>query len=59
MSLEYEAILETQAKDVKKEKKILYRLERTPRTGVFETWNDCKAQIKDYQGAQYKSFPNL
>ncbi|MCB0445658.1 MAG: ribonuclease H family protein, partial [Gelidibacter sp.] len=25
-------------------------------TGVFESWDDCKAQIKDYQGAQYKSF---
>jgi ribonuclease HI len=24
--------------------------------GVFESWNDCKAQIKDFQGAQYKSF---
>jgi ribonuclease HI len=23
---------------------------------VFESWDDCKAQIKDYQGAQYKSF---
>ena len=25
-------------------------------TGVFETWDDCKAQIKDFKGAQYKSF---
>ena len=25
-------------------------------TGVFESWDDCKAQIKDYKGAQYKSF---
>jgi len=25
-------------------------------TGVFESWDDCKAQIKDFQGAQYKSF---
>ena len=25
-------------------------------TGVFESWDDCKAQIKDYKGAIYKSF---
>jgi ribonuclease HI len=25
-------------------------------TGIFETWDDCKAQIKDFKGAQYKSF---
>ncbi len=24
--------------------------------GVFESWDDCKAQIKDFKGAQYKSF---
>ena len=25
-------------------------------TGVFESWDDCKAQIKDFKGAVYKSF---
>lgn len=25
-------------------------------TGVFDSWDDCKAQIKDFEGAQYKSF---
>ena len=25
-------------------------------TGVFDSWNDCKAQITDYKGAIYKSF---
>ncbi|MEM1001189.1 MAG: viroplasmin family protein [Bacteroidota bacterium] len=25
-------------------------------TGVFESWDDCKAQITDYKGAIYKSF---
>ena len=25
-------------------------------TGVFDNWDDCKAQIKDFKGAQYKSF---
>ena len=24
--------------------------------GVFEKWDDCKAQIKNFEGAQYKSF---
>lgn len=26
------------------------------KTGVFEKWEDCKAQIKNFKGAQYKSF---
>ncbi|GAB1858392.1 ribonuclease H family protein [Flavobacteriaceae bacterium MHTCC 0001] len=25
-------------------------------TGVFETWDDCKAQITNFEGAIYKSF---
>ena len=25
-------------------------------TGVFESWEDCKAQISNYKGAVYKSF---
>lgn len=25
-------------------------------TGVFDNWDDCKAQIKDFKGAIYKSF---
>ncbi len=39
-----------------KKKKKYYTVWKGHHTGVFETWNDCKAQIKDYQGAQYKSF---
>jgi len=27
--------------------------------GVFESWNDCKAQTKNYTGAQYKSFASF
>ena len=27
------------------------------RPGVYENWNDCKAQITAYPGAKYKSFP--
>lgn len=25
-------------------------------TGIFTSWEECKPQIEDYQGAQYKSF---
>lgn len=39
-----------------KKKKKYYTVWKGHKTGVFESWNDCKAQIKDYQGAQYKSF---
>ena len=39
-----------------KKKKKYYTVWKGHRTGVFETWEDCKAQIKDFQGAQYKSF---
>jgi ribonuclease HI len=41
---------------VSKKKKKYYTVWKGHHTGVFESWNDCKAQIKDYQGAQYKSF---
>ena len=39
-----------------KNKKKYYTVWKGLHTGVFETWDDCKAQIKDFQGAQYKSF---
>ncbi|MCO6174601.1 ribonuclease H family protein [Flavobacterium sp. NRK F10] len=37
-------------------KKKYYTVWRGHHTGVFETWEDCQAQIKNYLGAQYKSF---
>lgn len=40
-------------------KKKYYTVWKGHNTGVFESWNDCKAQIKDYQGAQYKSFTSF
>ena len=40
-------------------KKKYYTVWKGHKTGVFETWNACKKHIKDYQGAQYKSFPTL
>ncbi len=37
-------------------KKKYYTVWKGHHTGVFESWEDCKAQIKDFKGAQYKSF---
>lgn len=39
-----------------KKKKKYYTVWKGKHVGVFETWDDCKAQIKDFEGAQYKSF---
>lgn len=37
-------------------KKKFYVVWKGKHAGIFETWDDCKAQIKGYKGAQYKSF---
>lgn len=37
-------------------KKKFYVVWKGKHSGIFETWDDCKAQIKGYKGAQYKSF---
>ncbi|MEJ2112382.1 MAG: ribonuclease H family protein [Flavobacteriaceae bacterium] len=37
-------------------KKKYYAVWKGYHTGVFDSWDDCKAQIKDFKGAQYKSF---
>ena len=37
-------------------KKKYYTVWKGHHTGVFESWDDCKAQIKDFQNPQYKSF---
>lgn len=37
-------------------KKKFYVVWKGKRAGIFESWDDCKAQIKGYKGAQYKSF---
>ena len=42
-----------------KRKKKYYTVWKGHKTGVFESWDDCKAQIKDFEGAQYKSFPTF
>ena len=33
-----------------------YTVWKGHQTGVFDTWTDCQLQIKNFQGAQYKSF---
>jgi ribonuclease HI len=42
-----------------KKKTKYYTVWKGHHTGVFESWEDCKAQIKDFQGAQYKSFESF
>ncbi len=42
-----------------KAKKKYYTVWQGHKTGVFDTWNLCKVQIQNYQGAQYKSFLTL
>ncbi|WP_027137966.1 ribonuclease H1 domain-containing protein [Gaetbulibacter saemankumensis] len=39
-----------------KKKKKYYTVWKGHKVGVFDSWNDCKAQINNYEGAQYKSF---
>lgn len=42
-----------------KKKKKYYTVWKGHHTGVFESWEDCKAQIKDFKGAEYKSFESF
>ncbi|RED48724.1 ribonuclease H1 domain-containing protein [Seonamhaeicola aphaedonensis] len=37
-------------------KKKYYTVWKGHKTGVFESWDDCKAQITNFEGAIYKSF---
>ena len=39
-----------------KKKTKYYTIWKGHNTGVFESWEDCKAQIKNFTGAQFKSF---
>lgn len=40
-------------------KKKFYTVWKGHHPGVFEKWDDCKAQIKDFKGAIYKSFDSF
>lgn len=42
-----------------KKKKKYYTVWKGHHIGVFESWDDCKAQIKDFKGAEYKSFESF
>ncbi|MEM9679195.1 MAG: ribonuclease H family protein [Bacteroidota bacterium] len=42
-----------------KKKTKYYTVWKGHHTGVFESWDDCKAQIKDYKGAIYKAFDSF
>lgn len=42
-----------------KKKKKYYTVWKGKHTGVFESWEDCKAQITDFPGAIYKSFDSF
>lgn len=42
-----------------KKKPKYYTVWKGHHTGVFETWEDCKAQITNYDGAIYKSFSSF
>ena len=37
----------------------LYAVRRGRKTGIFNSWAQCKAQIDGFSGAVYKSFPTL
>lgn len=42
----------------KMSKKKFYAVRSGRDVGVFDNWNDCKAQVHGYAGADYKSFTN-
>ena len=33
-----------------------YAVKNGRKIGIFETWDECKAQVDGYSGAEYKSF---
>ena len=37
--------------------KKIYAVKKGKITGVFETWEECKASVEGYPGAEYKSLP--
>lgn len=39
--------------------KKFYAVKKGRNTGIFQTWDQCKASVSGYSGAQYKSFSTL
>ncbi|MBO3445186.1 ribonuclease H family protein [Clostridium sp. CCUG 7971] len=40
-------------------KKKFYAVRKGKKTGIFNTWNECKMQVDGYSGAEYKSFTTI
>lgn len=36
-----------------------YAVRNGLKTGIFHTWEECRASVSGYSGAEYKSFPTL
>ncbi len=36
-----------------------YAVKKGLATGIFHTWDECKASVNGYSGAEYKSFPTM
>lgn len=36
-----------------------YAVRKGKKTGIFRTWEECKASVNGYSGAEYKGFPTL
>lgn len=39
--------------------KKVYAVRNGKKTGVFNTWDECKEQVNGFRGAEYKSFKTL
>ena len=42
-----------------KKKQKYYVVWKGNKTGIFESWDACKTQLKDFKGAKYKSFTTI
>ena len=40
-------------------KKKYYAVRKGHNIGIYMTWDECKAQVNGFSGAEYKSFTNL
>lgn len=40
-------------------KKRYYVVLKGRRCGIFQTWEDCEAQVKGFKGSKYKGFKDL
>ena len=35
-----------------------YAVKKGKKPGIYETWEECKAQVHGYKGAEFKKFPD-